>query len=793
MLSPGADASRPHTTTPSQRPAAPREGGELAEGTRVGRYSILGRLGEGDTGVVYEAWDPQLDRHVALKVLHADRARAEGPSADVLIAEAQTLAKIVHPNIVTVFDAGTSEEQVFLAMELCRGQNMQEWLAKGSHRVREILDVFVAAGRGLAAAHHAGVIHRNFKPANVLIGKGGAVRVVAFSMARIVALPSEGEGTHSPPEHDLCASSIVGTPTYMAPEQLLGRRGDHRMDQFSFCLSLYWALLDHSPFPGRTLQERRRSVPLGLGLDEREQLSRARKVPVRVRRAILRGLSVEPEDRFPSMEELLSQLTERRRWPWALSALALATGLGLGALAKPEPPPEACASPEAGLGEAWGPAARQGLAAAIERTRHPHAAALLEHATRAFDRYADAWKDAYSHACESTYVTRVQSNAAFELRMRCLDRRRAQLELASTILAEAADPQQLDARMTVPFRLPAIDECGDVTAIENGMPPDATTHEPIHALVRRIDLASTMREAGLVQEGLVVATAAVDEARELGNRPLLAQALECLGRLQVDGVASPTAEATLREAITVGTQCHDDRTVARAWPSLLRSLVMQHELATAKSLGFAAEVAIERTDDRTARGWLHHAFGVLELERGELERARAELERAIAITIQLRGDDDIDVGIARIDLGFALLDAGRRSEASDAFRQAQAILAATVGPTHSLNDMVLGGRCRVENERGRHDVALALCSEALDRPETRSGSPVTKGMLQLQLARALHGLGDRDRARKLALAARRRVDSANPGTHPGMASDIDAWLEQAWRTTGAHPREGSSP
>lgn len=776
----------PEAAAPLSDPAPPHESDVLAKGTRVGRYSILGRIGEGGMGIVYEAWDPQLDRHVALKVLRGDRARAEA-----LLAEAQTLAKIVHhPNIVTVFDAGVSGEQAFLAMELCRGQSLQEWLADGPHGVREILDVFVAAGRGLAAAHQAGVIHRDFKLANVLIGKDGAVRVVDFSMARPIDVEDDA------PSSARSASTIVGTPAYMAPEQLLGRVGDHRMDQFSFCLCLYGALLGRPPFPGRTFQERRRTVPLGLGTAERERLSRARKVPMRVRRAILRGLSVEPDDRFPSMEALLSELIERRRWPWALSVLALAAGLGLGVLATPDSHPEPCKSPEAALGEAWGSAMRQGLAAAIERTGHPRAAEQLEHAAAGFGRYAEAWQAAYSHACESTYVTRVQSDAAFELRMRCLDRRRTQLELAVMTLAQAADPQQLDARMTLPFRLPALDECGDATALATGMPTDALTQGRILALVRRIDRASTMREAGLVQEGLALATAAVDEARELDHPPLLAQALECLGRLQIDGVAPTTAEATLREAIAVGTRCHDDQTVARAWPWLLYTLVMQHELVTAESLGFAAEVAIERTDDQTARSWLYNAFGALHVERGELERARGELERALAITIQRRGAQDLDVGITRINLGFALLGAGRRSEAADAFRQAQAILATTVGTTHSLNDVVLGGLCRVENERGRHDVALALCSEALDRPEARPVSPVTTGILQLQLAKALHGLGDHDRARQLAHAARRRID----GFDPERVSDIDAWLDQTWRTTGAtatragaHPREGSSP
>ena len=650
--------------------------------TKIGRYTVLDLLGVGGMGVVCTAYDPKLDRKIALKLLRKrgnKKEHRDSTGQARLIREAQALAKLSHPNIVTVHDVDQFEGQIYMAMEYVDGVSLDQWMVRGQRGWREVLEVFTHAARGLAAAHAAGITHRDFKPANVLIGKDGTVRVADFGMARLVALAivNEDDTTIPGTDTDRSVSTIVGTPTYMAPEQLLGRLGDHRMDQFSFCLCLYWTLLDHPPFAGRTFQERRRTVPLGLDFAERERLNRARKLPVRVRRALLRGLSVDPAERFATMDDLLDELVERRRWPWTLASVALATGLGLGMAATTDPQSAPCEHPQAALGGAFGPEARRSLVEAIEHTHHPRREEQIENAVGAFQRYADEWQEAYSDACKSTYVTHVQSEAMFDQRMRCLERRKAQLEIAVTTVAEAHDPLSLEARMPVAFRLPALDECGDVAALENSNEEvDGATRARIEALVRRIDEASKMREAGLLQDGLVMATATVSEARELGHLPLLAQALECLGKLQADAVVPQTAEQTLREAIAVGTRGNDDHTVARAWPSLLYTLVMQQELAEGESLKFAAELAIDRATDETARGSLYNILGALYSERGNHELARDYLQRSLSIRIRLRGAQDLDVGTTWSNLGFVLAESRQWSEAADAFQQARAILAA---------------------------------------------------------------------------------------------------------------------
>src|SRR4051812_10268762 len=247
-------------------PQPPRQPGEpLPRGSAVGRYVVLERIGSGGMGVVYAAYDPELDRKVALKLLRPDRAGAAGEAALRLQRGAQAIARLSDPHVVAVYDAGTFGDQVFVAMELMEGRTLRQWLGEGKRGWREIVDVFVAAGRGLAAAHAAGLVHRDFKPDNVLLGTDGRVKVADFGLARPVgdADPGGGEAAlmESPGSRGLLATPLtewgvaMGTPAYMAPEQLRGERADARSDQFSFCVALWEALYGRKPFAGESFRE----------------------------------------------------------------------------------------------------------------------------------------------------------------------------------------------------------------------------------------------------------------------------------------------------------------------------------------------------------------------------------------------------------------------------------------------------------------------------------------------------------------------------------------------------------
>ncbi len=293
----------------------------LAPGDRIDRYEIRRILGQGGMGIVYEAYDPDLDRSLALKVLKTGLFRSpdQAELTARLLREARAMAKLTHPQVVTVYDVGTFDGEPFLAMELVRGGTLRTWASSSPRGRQEILDAYLKAGAGLAAAHDAGLVHRDFKPDNVLVGEDGRVLVTDFGLARI-ARPN-GVGLAPPPvsrsEAHVAVSSreplthtgmVLGTPAYAAPEQL-GREGDARADIFAFSVSLYEALYGERPFAGATFGELRANMLLGRVADA----PAGSGVPAHVRHALLSGMQAQPEARPPSMRLLLEALDPRAR------------------------------------------------------------------------------------------------------------------------------------------------------------------------------------------------------------------------------------------------------------------------------------------------------------------------------------------------------------------------------------------------------------------------------------------------------------------------------------------------
>ena len=304
----------------------------LEAGTAVGRYRIEACLGAGAMGIVYAAEDTVLGRRVALKFLRAVDRGADGEGRRARLArEARVMARLSHPNVVGIYDLGQHEGRLFVAMELVEGSTLEAWRAASPRKSRAILEAFIAAGRGLAAAHAAGVVHRDFKPANVLVADDGRVRVTDFGLARSheegPSLPRSGpDGAETLTVTR--ADAILGTPAYMSPEQLRGGRATERSDQFSFAVSLYEALHGRRPFDGETLGALAAAIDAG---PARAPGSEAR-IPGGVRRALVRALSARPEDRFASMSDLVSVLERRPRARLVVAALlALAGAVGLAA------------------------------------------------------------------------------------------------------------------------------------------------------------------------------------------------------------------------------------------------------------------------------------------------------------------------------------------------------------------------------------------------------------------------------------------------------------------------------
>jgi eukaryotic-like serine/threonine-protein kinase len=326
--------------TSFDEPRRPESALALNRGALVDRYIIGERIAVGGMGVLYAAHDPRLNRKVALKLLREDHRAASPRRQAYLLREAQAMARLAHPNVVSVFDAGTYAEQVFIAMEFVDGRTLRAWLEERPRVLREILSVFLDAGRGLAAAHDAGIVHRDFKPTNVMVGFDGRVRVTDFGLARQMEALSDVRSEASNVAAGLTPSelavtqtrtgALVGTPAYMAPEQLRCERPDARSDQWSFCIALHEALYGDRPT--------RSAAPFSSAPKDTSSPT-TRDVPPRIRDAIDRGLSPARDDRFPSMggllEALASELAEggakpARNWGiFARAALVAAVGAGV--------------------------------------------------------------------------------------------------------------------------------------------------------------------------------------------------------------------------------------------------------------------------------------------------------------------------------------------------------------------------------------------------------------------------------------------------------------------------------
>jgi WD40 repeat protein/tRNA A-37 threonylcarbamoyl transferase component Bud32 len=305
--------------------------GEVPSTLTIGRFLVIERLGSGSMASVYSAYDKQLDRKVAIKLLHdeSDFTRLQ--------REALALARLAHPNVVQVHEVGMSNEQLFVAMEFVAGQSLRHWIRSGERSVEQIIEVYLQAGFGLAAAHAEKIVHRDFKPENVLVGDDGRVRVVDFGLARSIGAP-EPRTTHATDDDGAVDTTmsltrtgrVVGTPAYMAPEQHLDLDVDARADQFGFCVSLFESLYGMRPFGGDTYTKLVANVLAG-----RVEFPPGDSTPRWLRELLARGLARDPDQRYDDMRALLADLSRDRRsrrrrrvWLLGVSAVTVVAALG---------------------------------------------------------------------------------------------------------------------------------------------------------------------------------------------------------------------------------------------------------------------------------------------------------------------------------------------------------------------------------------------------------------------------------------------------------------------------------
>ncbi|HZI16810.1 MAG TPA: serine/threonine-protein kinase [Myxococcus sp.] len=516
--------------TGASEPAAGLGSRPLPRGTSVGRYVVLERVGAGGMGVVYAAYDPKLDRKVALKLVRPDKGSAQ--PADVrqqrLLREAQALARLAHSNVVSVHDTGSFLDQVFLAMEFVDGGTVREWLRASPRAWRETLHLFLQAGRGLATAHAAGLAHRDFKPDNVLIGRDGRVKVTDFGLARPVAGTPEAPAASPAPAPGMTSTGaglVPGTPGYQAPEVLAGSPADAHGDQFAFCVSLHEALYGFRPHEAPP--------------------PRDTKVPAWVRRVLLRGLSASPAERYPSMDALLRELGQD---PGAARTRRLAVAVGgLAVLAVAGYTPyqrwraqRACVE-AASPAHLWSEADTQAVAGAFTALGRPYAAEAWARTRPVLDAYAAAWSEQARDTCEATRVRGEQPEAEHQQRGACLERRRDELRALVDLLARA-DEEVAGNAVQAAKALSPIAQCGPL--------PQATPRAPEAAdpeLRAGLARLKVMSSAGRYAQGVEAAKALV--ARLPPGTALHAEALLWLGRLRGSAGDAGAAEQHLQEAL----------------------------------------------------------------------------------------------------------------------------------------------------------------------------------------------------------------------------------------------------
>jgi eukaryotic-like serine/threonine-protein kinase len=742
----------------------PFVGGQLQPGARVGRYQILGALGRGGMGEVYAAYHPDLDRRIALKVVHGLRENT-GERRARLLREARAIARLSHPNVVTVHDAGNFGDRVFIAMELIDGLTIDQWLRAERRTWQEILDVFIAAGRGLAAAHAAGVVHRDFKPQNVMIAKNGGVRVMDFGLARLALedvrdVGEAGEDETTAPIGTITKTgAAVGTPAYMSPEQFRREQVDARSDQFSFCVALHEVLFGTRPAAARAQTNTTAAQP--------ETFSSRTTVPAWLRSVVLRGASADRDQRFRSMDELLAKLEQgrtrlrRRVSVVAVGFAALVVSAGAWKIARGNR--FVCEIPRERMAAAWAPndamdLRRQSIRRAFAASVRATAETSWDRLSKVLDEHMNDWSAMYVQTCEATNIRREQSTAVLDLRISCLNDNLDQVRALTDALV-TADGAVVARAVAAAQELTPVSRCADVAVLRSAvpLPRDERTLREVQRLRRELAQIEAMREVGRMQPALRKAAALKSEVERTGYRPLLGQLLQLTGLLQ-STLHMREAETTLEEAFLTAETARDDAIAARAAAMLIYVVgVDLGRLADAERWARLATAILDRMPAGTSqtRGWIANNLASVYAVYGKLEQSRVFAERAIALKEAALGEGHRDVAISLSGLASALTDLGRPAEGIPHSDRAISILSKNCDPS----DPVLANAHTFKGEAllalGYHDQALASFERAI-AGLTKEAEPSIAS-----LAGAFAGLGRAKLAKRDPRAAVALLERAN--------------------------------
>lgn len=798
-------------------------------GDAVDHYVVLELVGTGGMGAVLAAWDGRLERRVALKLLLPERGTTDAVAR--LHREAQAMARLNHPNVAVVHDVGEVGGWPYVAMEFVDGVDLARWLDGGGRTWREVLDTFLAAGEGLAAAHRAGIVHRDFKPSNVMVGADGRIRVTDFGLARALSAdpgdagdaaahrPSLAERDRSSPlETDLTLEgAVLGTPAYMAPEQVLEGRADARTDQFAFCVALHEALYGVHPFSEARSPAELASRAIG---GPAQPPSGSPAVPSWLFGVLARGLEADPTRRHDGMPALLAALRDepglrrrRRRLAAAAATLVLAAAgaVGLRHLAVVR----ACER-GAEIAAAVLPSGRR--AAIADRFAAVAGAAGRQAAQTTLaqvDAHLARWADVRRSCCRATRVDGERSAALLDHEVACLDRGLATADALLTMLG-TADRELVAAVDDAVSGLPPPEACWEASGLA-GRPPlpsDPAARASVDAAQEMLATADALYLGGRFERRLETAVEAVAAAESAGYRPVTAEALIERGVAEADLGRNDRARESLTAGLEAAERGRDDHQAASAtihlawvagvldvrfgeaerWRRIAAAKIerlggdprLEAELADTAAGAFRQQgdyrsaraeqqrnlelvTALEGADSLPAAR-AHHALGLVLAEQGELEDALTELNRALQLKRLHLGSEHPGLAATLVSRADVLAGLDRGGEAVTDAERGLEILESVLGAGHrelatALNNLAVAYEVagRLDDAETTHLRGLELVRKTLgpDHPQL--------GYTALNLAILRHRRGDPAAAVVPALEAAAVLANALGGEHPHVA------------------------
>jgi tetratricopeptide (TPR) repeat protein/predicted Ser/Thr protein kinase len=777
--------SREPTTaaTPSPYGRVGRERGPL---TRVGSYRLDKLLGRGGMGEVHLGYDERLERRVAVKLLR-EGPRDQGRARTLMEREAKALAKLSHPNVVHVYEVGEHDGQTFIAMEYVEGRTLRAFVQQDPRPSwREIVAVFIEAGRGLLAAHEVGLVHRDFKPDNVIIGTDGHARVLDFGIARLVRDETARPGEAGAASNDTATSGVVGTLRYMPIEQYLRTGEGPASDQFAFCVALYEALWASDPFPAQTLghrvllvEEERFAAP------PRGQAERALWPIVR------RGLRAKIEDRWPDMRALLRALElvlarRRRRALWALGASLLGVGVVLGGLGPNHHDP--CSGLEDELQQVWDASRGDRLEATLRELASETVAAS---ARTTIDAWYQHWTDERLQLCHRRATLPEQTHAD---RLACLEVQRSEVDS----LVESLEPRSPAPLSRAFASLPDSEVCRSAAWLRLEQPAPAIADE-VQSLREQIAQAAGQRRAGRLQDSRALLEPTRARVHELGYVPLQIESDLGWARLLLDS-GELEAGASLLETTTVEAEVIGHDWVIADGRALLVDVNVKLDRIERAKLWLELARAVHRRIGSSPEGvvpltWLaarieliegrpDHARELLEpliaalpvtthpsayyelladirTELGDAEGALQALEDGHARAVRDWGANYPDTLRSLPGLGLALMSAGRADEARTVLEAAvQGLSSIPDEPDLVVAQLALG---KLELDRGSLELAkqwfLAAEQTLLDRD---IGDPMQLANVDLALGVIARLEGQIDEAYARYTAGERRYAEHAP-------------------------------